>query len=141
MGDIKGFMIPLVTEETKDVIISKRFKDKDGNPLPFKIRALTQDENDAIRKQSSKPIRKNGMTIGQDVDSDQYGKRLVVKSVVEPNFADKDLCTYYGTMDPLDVPGKMLLAGEYAKLVRAINELNDFVTDDNLEDAEEEAKN
>ena len=141
MGDIKGFMIPLGTEETKDVIISKRFKDKDGNPLPFKIKALTQEENEAIRKLSSKPIKKNGMTVGQDIDSAQYGKRLVVKSVVEPNFADKDLCQFYGTLDPLEVPNKMLLAGEYAKLVKAINELNDFVTDDNIEDAEEVAKN
>jgi hypothetical protein len=44
-------------------------------------------------------------------------------------------------MDPAEVPSRMLSAGEYAKLVKEINELNGFVSQDNSEALEEEAKN
>ena len=35
MGDIKAFLQPPVTDETQEVIISKRFKGEDGKPVPF----------------------------------------------------------------------------------------------------------
>ena len=52
------------------------------------------------------------------------------------------MCAYYKTVDPLEVPGRMLTMGEYNLLVRKIRELNDIVdNDEDLEDIEEEAKN
>ena len=62
--------------------------------------------------------------------------------MVQPNFKDAELCAYYKTVDPLEVPGRMLTMGEYNLLVRKIRELNDIVdNDEDLEDIEEEAKN
>ena len=53
-----------------------------------------------------------------------------------PDFRSEELCKAYGVMDPLEVPGRMLLAGEYERLSREILSLSGF--DDDLE---EQAKN
>ena len=139
MGNIKAFMQASAGEETKEVIISKRFIEN-GKPVPFKIKVLTQDENESLRKQASKPQKRNGVIIGEQLDSIRYGKLLVLASVVEPNLRDSELCKFYGTLDPMDVAGKMLTAGEYGRLVQAINDLNGF-TEDEADILEDEAKN
>lgn len=36
--------------ENKKIVISKRFKDENGNPLEWEIRAITAEENEAIQK-------------------------------------------------------------------------------------------
>ena len=45
---------------------------------------------------------------------------------MSPDFQDSEICAYYKTMDPLEVPGRMLTVGEYNRLVNAIKELNDW---------------
>lgn len=72
----------------------------------------------------------------------KYGKLLINACVVTPNFKDSELCAYYKTVDPLEVPGRMLTVGEYNRLVRAIRELNELVTsDEDFYELDEEAKN
>lgn len=138
MGNIKAFMQPPVEEETKEVIISDRFKDGDKN-VPFVIRVISQETNEGLRQKASRPVRKNGTVIGENFDTGLYGKLLLQACVVSPNFKDAELCDYYKTKDPLDVPGRMLTAGEYNKLIREINRLNGFAED--LDTLEDEAKN
>ena len=137
---IKAFMQPPVEAETKKVIISARFTGENGEPQPFVIRVISQETNEGLRKQSAKPVKKNGVVVGEDFDAIKYGKLLVMACTVEPNFKDKELCDYYKTLDPMDVPGRMLTAGEYNKLVREINDLNGFSGSSN-DELEEEAKN
>lgn len=138
MSNLQAFMTPN-TEETREVIISDRFKDKDGKVVPFVIKSLSQAENEEIKKRTSIPIVKNGVVIGDKLDSEKYGRELVLACVTTPNFRDSELCKFYATMDPLEVPSKMLRVGEYTKLVKAINDLSGF--NDNLDVLEEEAKN
>ena len=121
--------------EPKEVIISERFVGEDGKPVPFKIRPLTQEENDALVKRAKRTRTVNGM-VQEYVDSSILSKSIVLTATVEPNFADKELCDTYGVLDPAMVPGKMLLSGEYAKLSQAINDLSGFNSP-----VEEEAKN
>ena len=45
MSNLQAFMTPN-TEETREVIISDRFKDKDGKVVPFVIKSLSQAENE-----------------------------------------------------------------------------------------------
>ena len=138
MSNLQAFMTPN-TEETREVIISDRFKDKDGKVVPFVIKSLSQAENEEIRKRASVPVIKSGVVIGDKLDTDKYGKELVLASVKTPNFRDSEICKFYATMDPLEVPSKMLRVGEYRRLVGAINELNGL--NDDIEVLEEEAKN
>jgi len=124
-------------EETREVVITKRAKGPDGKPVPFVLRAIDQDTNDRLVRQSQKHKRINGQTVSE-LDHEKYGRLLIEACVVEPNFKDAEMCAYYKTANPLDVPGRMLSSGEYAKLMQEINDLNGFMDED---DMEETAKN
>lgn len=141
MSDIKAFLQPPVMNETKEVIISKRFKGEDGNPTPFIIRVIDQETNEKLLKQSAKKVKMNGRVL-QEIDTEKYGKLLVIACVIKPNFKDTELCDYYKTIDPLEVPSRMLTVGEYNRLIYKIKQLNELVTsDDEIDELGEEAKN
>ena len=138
MGVLSAFLHPEPMDITKEIIISDRFKE-DGKPVPFKIRTISQAENDALVKKAQKVDMVRGRRI-QYQDDQKYTNSLIVACTVQPNFKDAELCQAYGTLDPLEVPGKMLLSGETAKLVEAILNLNGFSIQP-PEEEEEEAKN
>ncbi len=141
MGDIKAFLLPPVMEETKEVVITKRAVDESGKPVPFVIRVIDQETNNRLVKQATRKSKMNGQLV-RELDDDKYGKLLVNTCVVSPNFKDSELCAYYKTADPLDVPGRMLTVGEYNRLVREIKKINDLVLDEEeLNELNEEAKN
>ena len=141
MGNIAAFLQPPVMGEEKKVWISRRFKGEDGKPLPFVIRVIDQETNAKLLKQATRKNRVNGQMV-QEMDADRYWKLLVDACVVEPNFRDSEVCAYYKTTDPLEVPGRMLTAGEYNRLVGEIRKLNELVeSDEELEALEEAAKN
>lgn len=136
MSRLSAFLHPASAAQEKEVVISNRFRDENGNPIPFKIRALTQEETDVITKKATN-TRKVGGQSQEYLDSVDFSRRMVVAATVEPDFTSKELCDGYGVLDPLQVPGKMLLSGEYAKLLREITELSGF----DGEDAGAEVKN
>lgn len=130
--NIKDFMIEN-TEETTEVKL-KRF------PTPFKVKALTQEENEDIRNRCLIPVKKNGVVVTRTLDTEKFSREVMVACVIEPDFRNSELCKFYGTLDPLEVPSKMLKAGEYSKISRAISRLNEF-DDESTEELETEAKN
>lgn len=138
MGDIKAFLLPPVMEETKEVVITKRAVDEDGKPVPFVLRRIDQETNDRLLRQAQRKVKVNGL-ITTNTDNEKYGKLLVQACVVEPDFKNADICAYYKTVDPLDVPSRMLSSGEYARLMQEINTLNGF--DDDIDAIEDTAKN
>ena len=135
MSALSAFLHPAVTREEKEVIISKRFLGEDGKPVPFKIRSLTQEENAAIIKAATRQKKVDGQW--QDsIDATELSARTIVEATVFPDFRSAELCEKYGTKDPVQVPGKMLLAGEFGRLIDAVSKLSGF--DKSLD---EEAKN
>lgn len=128
MSRLSAFLHPAAVQETKEVIISRRFKDEKGEPAPFVIKALSQAENEEIGKQCKR---------GRDGEPDntEYTRRIVVAATVEPDFANKELLAALSPnpdmplLNPLKAPGRMLLAGEYAKLVKEIMEFSGFDED------------
>ena len=48
MSNLSAFLHPVTVQEEKEIVISRRFLDEDGNPAKFKIRSITQDEADAL---------------------------------------------------------------------------------------------
>ena len=131
MSNPNAFLHPVQGDETQEVVISKRFVGEDGKPVPFRIRALTQDENARISKQSMRLV-KGGKRGEKELDAETYSNRIVVEATVEPDFRSEEMCKAYGVVDPLDVPGRMLYAGEYNTLMDAIMKLSHF--GDDLED-------
>ena len=131
MSKLSAFLHPVSLREEKEVVISDRFQDEEGKPVPFRIRSLTQEENDALTKQATRQVKVNGQPM-EKLDSTDYTRRVIVVATLEPDFQSKELCDAYGVLDPLLVPGRMLLSGEYARLGREIMALSGF--DRDLED-------
>lgn len=136
MSNLSAFLHPVTMQEEKEVVISKRFLDEDGKPAKFKIRSVTQDEADALLKQSTRTVKKRDGSMEQTVDDQNFNRRLIVAATVMPDFRAKELCDAYGVLDPLLVPGKMLFSGEFSNLLREILDLSGL--NDSVED---EAKN
>lgn len=136
MSNLSAFLHPVTMQEEKEVVISKRFLDEDGKPAKFKIRSVTQDEADALLKQSTRTVKKRDGSMEQTVDDQNFNRRLIVAATVMPDFRAKELCDAYGVLDPLLVPGKMLFSGEFSNLLREILDLSGLTN--SLED---EAKN
>ena len=135
MSKLSAFLHPAPVED-QEIFISDRFKDEDGNVVPFKIRAVTQEEVDAITKACTTVKKDRAGHETRSFNSERFSKSLIVAGTVEPDFRAKEMCDAYGVLDPLMVPAKMLLTGEYAKLGDAIATLS------GLDDSpEEEAKN
>ena len=138
MSNLHAFLHPVQGEETKEIVISKRFLGEDGKPVPFIIRAVTQEENDQLVK-TSRRLVKGGKRGEKELDDIAYSRRLIVAATVEPDFSSEELCRAYQTLDPLEVPAKMLLSGEYSRLMNAIMKLSGF--DEDADDLKGEAKN
>ena len=139
MGVLDAFLHPIAVEETKKVEISKRFIGEDGKPVPFEIKTIPQGENSQLIKKFTRRKLVNGTTT-EIFDTSAYTNALIVECTVQPDFQDSRMCEAYGVLDPMMVPGKMLLSGEYSALVGEIMKLNGFDADSLLKD-EEEAKN
>lgn len=132
--DLTAFLHPAAAED-QEVVVSSRFRREDGSPAPFLIRAITQAENEELIRLSTRCRKANGQT-SEELDHVMYSRRVVAAATVWPDFRKEELCKAYGVMDPLEVPGRMLLTGEYAKLSSAIMELSGLT-----DDLEEAAKN
>lgn len=149
MSKLYDFLHPVATQEEKDVVVSKRFiqRDEQGNPVldeqgntiprPFRVKAISQAENDALVKAATTSYRDRTGTKTTNFDRLKYTRSLVVTGTLDPDFRDKELCEGFGVLDPEMVPGRMLYAGEYQRLADAIAELSGIGD----EDVEDEAKN
>lgn len=137
MDALNAFLNPLSADQTREVRISKRFVGKDGKPVNFVIKTIMQSENESLQKKARKVDFVRGQRI-ESFDNAKYTNSLIVACTVLPDFRNAELCKHYGTVDPLDLPGKMLTSGEMNKLARAILDLNDF---DDIESIEDDAKN
>ncbi|WP_281885686.1 phage tail assembly chaperone [Paenibacillus sp. YYML68] len=140
MSDISVFFAQNAPIETNvEYMVSDRFKGKDGKPVPWILRCMTEDENETIRKAATKRERgKNGI-VTQETNQNEYMAKLVVASVVFPNLKDESLQKSYGVMGAEALLKKMLLSGEYTTLIMKIQEINGFDTD--MNELVDEAKN
>lgn len=139
MSRLNAFLHPVDLGEVKEVIISSRFKDEAGNPVPFTIRAITQEQNDALTAKCRRVQKVRGQR-QEYLDAAQLNRELIVAATLEPDFSSAEVCEAYGTKIPTQVPGKMLLAGEYDALLREIMALSGFDAGA-AEVLEDEAKN
>lgn len=138
MSKLNAFLHPVEGPvQEKEIIISKRFLDENGKPVPFKIRSLTQEENDKLTAQATRRVKVKGNLTEERFDSAAFSRALAVAGTVFPDFTSEELCKAYGVLDPNLVPSKMLKAGEFSELTRAISDLSGF--DDFA--PEEEVKN
>jgi hypothetical protein len=127
------------SEMTEEVTVSQRFKDKGGSPIKWKLKTLTEEENEAIRKTATRQSKgKNGARI-TETNQEEYVGKLAVASVVFPDLQNAELQKSYGVLGADNLLKKMLLTGEYANLLLKVQELNGF--DRDIDAMADEVKN
>ena len=62
MSNLNVFLNPAQVEN-ETVVVSKRFLDEQGTPVPFVIRPITQRENDLLVRQSTRAVKVNGQPV------------------------------------------------------------------------------
>lgn len=123
MGTLHAFLHPEIPEN-KEIVISDRFKDEKGEVVPFTIRPVTEAESSAIRKKCTKTFKDRLGNVTKEFDAARYSTLFIIAGTVVPDFQATDLCEAYGVLDPEQVVGKMLLAGEASKLSDALTDLS-----------------
>ena len=116
----------------KEVVISKRFKDKNGDPIPFEIKPIPTSKIRKLRKSAMRYI--NGKV---NVDVDVLNQLMVIESLVYPDLKNEDLQQKFGVMGEEALLDAMLLPGEFDDLTTQVTELCGY----NGAELVEEAKN
>ncbi len=122
MGNLGAYLRPIPAGKTKEIFL-ENFKDEKGNKIPFVVKTITPKENELIVKRN---------TVKGKLDSIAYGNELIVTCLETPNLKDTELCSFYGVMDPMEVPSLMFTIGEKQVISDAITEINDIKMASNL---------
>ena len=97
----------------KEVIVSDRFVDEEGNHIPFKIRNISPEELADIER----------LAKGNDALASSH---LVASCCIEPNFKEIELQNHYGVRRDVNLVDKVLLAGEIQNLATSILKLSGY---------------
>lgn len=133
----------------------KRFTDKDGKPIPFIIKRLSQKELKEIRnlyktskvyrdkQNGGRPVIQNGqVSVIKDYDAEKAGLHMMVDAFVQPKLDDKELMDYYGVFDRLDMPEIIFAEKDEFKYANdCLMEALGLKEKENEEDIIEEVKN
>lgn len=140
MSLLKDFLLENADVGTKEVeiAVSKRFIDKDGNLLKFKIRPMSGDEFGRYQKACTS-IKMMGRKKETSFDSGKFNVMCIVNHCVDPDFKEAAFLKSLNVQTPEQAVDKVLLAGEVVELGNRISEISGFDTDINEEI--EEAKN
>lgn len=136
MSSLNAFLNP-VTLENKEVIISKRFMEN-GEPVPFIIKPINQEDNKHLIKKYTKKEKKNGQIV-ESFDRAGYMTAMVATAVVFPDLKNAELQRAYGVLGEDNLIQKMLLMGEFATLSQEVQKLSGL--DEDINEDIEEAKN
>ena len=94
----------------RELLLTERFAGE-GGALPWRIRPMSQKENEEIWKRCGE-------------DEGRYQEMILAESVVFPDLKDAALQNRYGVLGAERLLAKMLLAGEYDCLQRAVDAIN-----------------
>lgn len=122
-------------------VVSSRFKDENGEPIPWVIRVISSEEDERLRRLCRKQVQipgKKNVYVPQ-TDYDSYAGKLAAACTVEPNLNDTTLQDSYHVMGAENLLKAMLTAGEYASYVNKVQEVCGF--DQTFQDEVDEAKN
>lgn len=125
----------IVEGMTKEVVVSDRLKDANGELYKFKIKAMSSKEFDVIRNSCTK-IKKGGAI---ELDDSKLNCQVLLSSVIYPNFKDVESLNKLGCVTPEQYIHKVLLAGEVYTLVKEIQNLSGL--DKDIQELKEEVKN
>ena len=94
----------------KEILLTERLA-ADGGQMLWRIRPMSQRENEEIWKRCGE-------------DEKRYEGAVLAESVVFPDLKEAALQNSYGVIGAERLLAKLLLAGEYDRLRRAVEEIN-----------------
>lgn len=106
-------------EIEKEVIISDRFKDEEGNLLPFKIKPIKINKLQEIHYKNEK------------LNKEDSNYDMIAYCTIEPNFKSVELQKAYNVLNEKDLINEILNIGEFEKLLKEITTLSGFNRDFN----------
>lgn len=127
--------------QPKKHVVSKRFVDEKGNPIPWEFVPITAATDEKIRKECTNRIEVPGRkgVYMPEIDFDKYLLKVTVASIKYPDLNNAELQDSYGIQGAENLLQTMLLPGELAEAKRVAQEVNGF--DVSFDDLVEEAKN
>lgn len=132
---LAAFLKP-VEVENELVEVSDRYRDEDGKPVKWEIRAITSKENDQLMRRHTKRDKKTKQEI---FDRTSYTNDLVASAVVYPDLKNAELQKAYGVLGEVELLQKMLIMGEFMKLSEEVQKISGLDIED--EDQVEAIKN
>lgn len=143
MNNLSAFLNQnAIKQENTEVIVSKRFIDPEtGELAKWELRAATTAEEENVRKACTKRVQVPGKKnqYMEQTDQSAFVRKLTVECVVSPNLNDAELQNSYGVMGAENLLMEMLIPGEYAELVKNVQEITGY--DVTFDETVEEAKN
>lgn len=132
MNTMKSFMKANVQSVPNEKhAISKRFLDEKGEPVLFEFRALDQslvekleDECKFIEGKGKNRVEKTNMTL--------FTKKLVIESVVYPDFRDPELLKDWDCKTIYQLLSTMFIPGEFAEIAEKVLQINGLGDDVDL---------
>lgn len=127
-------------EKPEKVVVSKRFM-QEGKPVEWEIRCISSKEDEEIRKECTRQVTVPGKKrqYMPQTDLDLYTGKLAAACVVYPDLTSAQLQDSYHVMGAEALLKRMLLPGEYADLILAVQEINGYNKD--MQELVDEAKN
>lgn len=140
MSDLSMFFAQnAAVEVAEEFAVSERFKDKEGKAAKWKLRSISEEENQELRKSATKKTKGKGGVYTSDVDHNEYMSKLVVSCVTFPDLKNAEIQKTYGVMGAEKLLLKMLLPGEFSGLMEKVTAINGF--DQDMNELVEEVKN
>lgn len=142
MSNLQAFFAQNVEKVTmEEHVISKRFKDENGEPIKWKFGAIDGEQDAAIRKSCTKRVQipgKKGAYM-PETDYELYALKVTAATIKFPDLNNAELQNSYGVMGAEALLQKMLLPGELAEAKKIAQAVNGF--DISMDELVEEAKN
>ena len=141
MSNFASFMLGGDATEIVEYVASKRFVDKDGKPVAWKIKPIDTELDELIRKECTKrvPIVGKRGQFTSETDTDKYMAKVACACTVYPDLNDAELQDFYKVKGAEALLKKLLLSGEYAEYKTKVMEVNGF--DMSMDELVDDAKN
>ena len=116
-----------IKREAYEYVASKDFVDGEGNPIPWKIRPLTNEEMDNLRDRFTKRVKNKLTQKTEEVfDKEGFTMEMATTAIEFPQLDDAQLQEAYGVVGADSLLKAMLTPGELQDLFLAVNEASDF---------------
>ena len=138
--ELKSFLKQnALQQEDHLFVVSQRFLDDQGKPIEWRLRAISSQQDEILRKESTKKVQIKRNQYQNEIDTNKYIGLLAAACTIYPNLSDAALQDSYGVMGADELLKAMLLPGEYADYLLKVQEICGF--DQNINDLVDKAKN